>query len=118
MFGMEGIDGFEKDISQALEGEQLSQKGVIMETNPQAQAWSLFFSPLLLGHECKGVSRELARPKETLASQSLELGPAQATGRAGCCWLSPAASVGWPVQRAHITAKLRVPPCSSESFLP
>ena len=43
MFGMEGIDGFEKDISQALEGEQLSQKGVIMETNTQAQARSLFF---------------------------------------------------------------------------
>ena len=42
MFGMD--DGFERDISQASEGAQPSQKRAILETNPHAQAWSLLFT--------------------------------------------------------------------------
>lgn len=94
-----------------------------METNPHAQAWSLLFHHFGFGHEYNGVSRELASPKETLASQSLELGFAQVTGRAGCCWLSPSASVYWPVQRAcccshpHCKTRLHCLVSLSVSFL-
>ena len=35
-----------------------------METHPHAQAWLRLFHRFGLGHECNGVSRELALPKE------------------------------------------------------
>lgn len=36
MFGMEGTDGFARNISQALDREQMFWKGASVETNPQA----------------------------------------------------------------------------------
>lgn len=58
MFGMEGSDGFEKDISQALEGERILQKGYLSWRCPHAQVWSLAFHLSGFGHEYMDMSRE------------------------------------------------------------
>lgn len=40
MSGMEGTDGFGKDVSQASEGERI-EEGADVETDPHAQACSV-----------------------------------------------------------------------------
>lgn len=48
MFGMEGSDGFEKDISQALEGGRVLQKGLSVMETPPCAGLVTGFSPLWL----------------------------------------------------------------------